>query len=136
MSRSLVRSSLVLSPWRSLWIWGGLLICCGCGGAPAAPTMDVTVKGKVTLNGQPAGPIGIQFYSMQHGNVAKAEADKEGAFTLSGPIPAGEYILYLTGPAEGKAPSNIPPIYFSDTSTDQRVTLNSGANDVALALKR
>lgn len=123
--------------------WAGVaILACGmvvgmsgCGGVPEVVS-NATVSGVVELDGSPTGPVGLIFYSDQLGKIAEAEAGEDGQFTIPGTMPSGGYIVCLKAAVNGKTPTDIPPKYFMDTSTDQRHELQVGSNRLMISLKK
>lgn len=112
----------------------------GCG--KSVPTG--TVQGKVTLNGQPYDNAVVAFMCLDTGYVALADIQSEGAFVIAEPVPVGNYTVYLApkaDPGGGDEPrpvtidQSIPDKYWNESSSDIKIDVKEGENDVAVELK-
>jgi hypothetical protein len=101
------------------------------------------VKGTVHLDGSPVPEVMVAFYEITSSEplrtVRRGDAivDADGAFVLSSYVaddgaPAGEYVVTVTGPASSKLPEK----YAKPTTSDLRVKVQAGKNDIILELKR
>lgn len=96
---------------RVLTLTAVLAACAGCGGSAPAPG-PATVRGKVTLNGQPVA-AGLVVFTPNperggRGKSAHAETGSDGSYTLTldgaSAIPPGWYRVSLA-PAPAGAPA-------------------------------
>jgi hypothetical protein len=102
----------------------------GCGPAKQeAAEATAQASGSVAVNGKAVREGTVGFFSLGSGASGQASLDKAGKFQLESPLPPGEYTVYLSGA------SNVPEKFQSETSSDYRVTLKEGANDLTIDLK-
>ena len=121
-----------------------LLFVAGCGEGAA---VTGKVKGKVLFEGQPVTEGVVNFFNKAEGTGAQAALDSAGNFVLEAPIPAGNYVVYITPPrppdpvAGQSAPApkdyaNIPEKYRSESNTLLTAEIEGGENDVSFEMKR
>lgn len=123
----------------------GVLAGCGGGGGESRP--EGTVSGTVVLDGQPVTTGRVVLISDALGASAAANLDEDGAFAIDGPVPAGEYQVFLAPPDRGNEPpgltpeppaaqvlTGVPEKYLSQSSTDLNVTVSEGRNEIPLVL--
>ena len=130
------------------WSWACIFACLlsallvGCG--QSTPTG--TVKGKVTLDGQPYSDAAVAFISLDTGQAGVAQVNPDGTFQLETPLPVGNYKVYLEPPATDAQASaeqptpvamdkTVPEKYWNEASTDISVDITEGENDVTVELK-
>jgi hypothetical protein len=100
------------------------------------------VKGTLHLEGSPVPGAQIVFYEVTSTEPLKtlrrgdAIVDADGSFALSSytandGAPAGEYVVTVTAPL-----SKVPERYTKPATSDLRVKVEAGKNDVTLELKR
>lgn len=127
------------------WATAGLLsavlaLTVGCsGGQPMG-----TVKGTVTANGKPYSNAGIMFISLETGNGSGGDINPDGTFSLPDAIPVGTYSVYLAPlavegdvdapPVPVHVDKSIPSKYWSESTTDIKIDVKEGANDVPVEL--
>jgi hypothetical protein len=118
----------------------------GCGGPNAA-----SVSGTITLDGKPLPTANVSFYPDGGANApAYGQSDASGRYSLStGPdagLAPGKYVAVVVATKEPPQPydktgAEIPPIpitphKYSDTNTsDLKVEVKAGSNDIPLALQ-
>ncbi|MGM0486164.1 MAG: carboxypeptidase-like regulatory domain-containing protein [Planctomycetota bacterium] len=116
-----------------------VLVLAGCG--ESTPTG--TVKGEVTLDGEPYSNAAVVLMSMETGQGGSVDIQPDGTFALQDPIPVGTYTVYLAPKAadnetEEAAPVKIdtavPDKYWSEMS-DIQIEVNEGKNDVTVPLE-
>lgn len=93
------------------------------------PEATARVSGIVAIAGKPVGRGTVCFYSLKTGATTQGLLDKRGRFEFESPLPPGEYTVYLGGA------SRVPERYLSETSSDRRITLVSGSNDLTIDLE-
>lgn len=116
---------------------------CGGGGPPAGE-----VSGKVTFEGKPVKEGLVSFMS-QAGTGDEAQLNSEGAFTITKPLPVGDYKVMVTplivrGQDGGKGPEvgierpapDIPAKYRVIGTTDLKATVKEGKNQFNFDMKR
>ena len=108
-----------------------LVSATGCGSAKQQEAAEATAQasGSVAVNGKAVRDGTVGFYSLGSGASGQASVDKAGKFQLQSPLAPGEYTVYLSGA------SNVPEKFQSETSSDYRVTLKEGANELTIDLK-
>jgi hypothetical protein len=120
-------------------------LCLGsCGGGP--PMGEVS--GKVTFEGRPVAEGRVSFMNTTAGTGGEGQL-KDGAYTLSAPLPPGDYKVMVTpltvrqqdggkGPVVGveKPAPDIPPKYRTIGSTDLKATVKGGPNELNFDMKR
>lgn len=105
----------------------------GCGSkAEKAPEATAQVSGAVTVMGRalPSGTITL----LSSGMSWQAKLDRAGKFKLADSVPPGEYLVYLRAD-DGGAHPYVPVKFQSDTSTDYKVSVKTGNNDLTINLK-
>ncbi len=133
----------------SLLCWMTLLNVCllvGCGSG-VEPKVMGTVSGKVTL-GDKALTIGrVAFVSSTVGASSFGDLKEGGTYTLGGPIPVGEYRVFITPPDLGDTPAgleseqpqdelkDVPEKYLDEATTDLKATVKEGENTCDFDLK-
>lgn len=122
------------------------LMVAGCGGrSEEAPSGSV--KGTVTVNGNPVAGR-VNFVGRGAGAGASADLKDDGSFQLDGPLPVGEYAVFVTAPGLGDQPpsedarkdqpaklKSIPQKYQSEASSDLVAKVVAGPNDFKFDLK-
>ena len=116
-------------------------IFAGCG--PAQKPVG-TVKGSVTLDGQPYADAAIVFMSLKSGQAASVDIQPGGMFQLPAPLPVDSYTVYLApkAPVESDQPKpitidkSVPEKYWSEASSDVKIEVQEGENDVRVELKK
>lgn len=117
-----------------------LLALAGCSnGKPTG-----AVAGSVTCNGAVVMSGNVNLVSTT-GAAAMAKITEAGTFKVDGPLPAGEYRVYLSAPVpEPLPPGTKPPkmmkfevpAKFTDPATTKvTVTVKPGANDLPIEFK-
>jgi hypothetical protein len=114
----------------------------GCAGSEA------TVTGKVTIDGEPAKSGTVTFYADGTGPAATGNIESDGRYSLSTGtdkgLPAGSYIaavavVEVIQPADPRSepiPKLLSPEKYQVPATsDLKVEVKPGANDVPLELK-
>ncbi|QDT32248.1 carboxypeptidase-like regulatory domain-containing protein [Thalassoglobus polymorphus] len=123
-----------------------LCLIAGCGGGgDKAPSGRVS--GSVKLNGEPVFPGKITLTSATIGAAGSADLTSDGEFTFEGPLPVGQYKVYLTSAGLGDSPpsenpkadankglKDVPQKYQSETTTDLTATIEEGKNTIPLEL--
>jgi len=124
----------------------------GCGGEEAVDnTPKGSVKGKVTVDGEPFAEGSVRFTSTQSVSEAfGAEMQAGGTFEVAAPIPTGSYKVTLSppefGPIKGddgqmrpptaeEMENNVPEKYRTPEASDETVEVKEGDNDFAIDLK-
>lgn len=122
-----------------------VVTCClgltviGCGGPVGG-----TVTGKLTLDGEAYTDASVIFLSMKTGGGSSAGVDAEGKFTLPEKLPAGTYHVYIAPamPSDDAAmptmvlmDKKVPDKYWSESTTDIRVEVENGPNEVEVPLQ-
>jgi hypothetical protein len=133
-----VNSELLV--WRLVFpILLFLTVVIGCG--KSVPTG--TVRGKVTLDGQPYSNASVVLLGADTGQAGTADIQADGTFSMANPLPVGSYMAYLApkasvGAAEEAAPvkidTSVPEKYWSEMS-DIKVDVAEGENDVTIAME-
>ena len=117
------------------------LVMLGC----AKPVATGTVKGAVTLDGEPYDNAAVMFLSLQTGQAGTADIQSGGSFTLVDPLPVGSYKVFLTPKASTSNPeeaapvqidTNVPDKYWNEASTDITADVKEGENTVTVELKK
>lgn len=134
-------TTFVHPPRRSAWVaLVALLAAAGCGSEK--PTG--TVAGKVTCNGAvvPSGNVNLISTT---GAAAMAKITEAGTFHVDGPLPTGDYRVYLSAPIpeplppgqkQPKVPKFEVPAKFTDPATTKvTITVKPGANDLPIEFK-
>lgn len=116
-----------------------LSVASGCGSKPYAST----VSGIATLDDKPLTSGTVTFHPPGDGAVAYGPIDASGNYKVSTGSTAGmspgEYLVTVvsTGPApaeEVPGPLLTPPKYGTKQTTDLKVTIKAGSNDIPLKL--
>jgi hypothetical protein len=115
----------------------------GCGGG-----QEATVRGTVTLDGQPVARGSVTFLPVENGTGASASINPDGTFVartsdMDG-MQAGEYLVTVRSSAEPTPnPNGGPPVpgklltpekYSRSDTSGLRATITRGSNDVNLEL--
>jgi hypothetical protein len=127
------------------WLAAGCLclVLTGCGGP-----YEATVSGIVTLDGEPLPSGAVTFHAVAGGPAVIGTIGADGSYTLrtgaSDGLPPGDYIVTakaLSGdPVPGMTPEqfddlSLTPVHYGNKeTTDLRVTVASGHNDLDLQL--
>jgi hypothetical protein len=105
-----------------------------------------TVKGKVTLDDAPyTGDGSVVFMSTETGQAGAANIQSDGTFSLEAPLPVGSYAVFIgpktsdsedgmEEPSEEKIDKSLPAKYRGETSTDIKIDITEGDNDVTVPL--
>jgi hypothetical protein len=121
----------------------------GCGSAGSAPTAEV--KGKVTYQGNPVPNVNVTF-TPDNGRPALGTTNENGEFTLStfseadGAVPGMHTVTLATNETEPMPgtpeaanyqpkPLPFPEKYTSPATSDLKVEVKDGSNDIPLELK-
>ena len=117
----------------------------GCG-ETAGPTGSV--KGKVTLDDAPySGDASVVFMSTVTGQAGTGDIQSDGTFTLGAPLPVGSYVVFIgpksaasedgvEEPSEEKMDESLPEKYLNEASSDIKIDIVEGDNDVTVPLKK
>lgn len=125
-----------------------LVSCCislalvGC----SNPNPVGTVKGTATVKGKPYSKAAVMFVSLETGHGASGDLDAEGKFQLSDPLPVGKYTVYFApksiapedataAPIPMQMDKVVPDKYWSESSSDIKVDVKEGANEVPVEIK-
>jgi len=115
-----------------------VLLLAGCKGKPTG-----TVSGKVTYKGQAVTTGSVNFFAPEKGIGADAKLDSSGKFTLSQPLEAGTYKVYVTPPLPEQlppgstakpAPFDVPKKYQDAVTTSVSKEVKPGPNDIPIEL--
>jgi len=141
-----------VSPDRLLKCFPSLLVVLvaalsGCGGASETVPIG-TASGTVTLKGQPLTVGRVNFVATGGGASAFGDLSPEGAFTIPGPLPTGDYSVYLTPvglgdtpPSENPAQDKPTPLegvaksYLDPQTTDLKAIVKEGKNSFKFDLQ-
>ncbi|MDO5554403.1 MAG: hypothetical protein Q4G68_11650 [Planctomycetia bacterium] len=112
----------------------GLMVAIVAGCIKVVPTG--TVSGSVTYKGKPMTVGTVIFCSPDSVNRAGGEIDSEGKFTLTGPLPAGEYKVgfaqpFFDDPVAARPPeltSPLPAKYLAYETSGLTFTVKKGDN--------
>lgn len=145
MQRSRVMLCAATSPWRALFLAGGLVVAAassGCG--PRLPAGKVRVTGTVTYQAEPLAADAVGFFAKQGTESITAKVGPDGGFTVV--LTPGEYavsVLAKDGPdrmdEKGNvtvAPSLIPAKYTSPKTSGLTVVASQDARQCSIALER
>ncbi len=139
-----------LSIMRRLPLLQVVLVCLvtvlfvGCG----KTTPTGTVKGKVTLDDAPFAADGsVVFMSTETGQAGSADIQSDGTFSLETPLQVGSYAVFIgprsaesedgmEEPSEEKLDESLPEKYLNEASTDIKVDIVEGDNDVMVPMKK
>jgi hypothetical protein len=125
-----------------------LAVVSGCGDAGAAPTVEV--NGVITYQGKPVPNVNVTF-TPTTGRPATGTTNESGEFTLStfgegdGAVPGTHTVTLSTTeippmpgtPEAEQAAAATPPFpakYSSPTTSDQKVEVKEGTNDLKIEL--
>lgn len=119
-----------------------LLVLVGCGGSKKGiqKLRAYPVKGTLTMDGQPFGPIILVLKSQDDkGPIIGGEADEKGAlkFTtnrIGDGAPAGEYKVYFPKDPYGRETKKVPEIYQDPRTTPLTAKVESKKTELKLAL--
>lgn len=113
----------------------------GCGGKDGANVPTGTVKGTVSLDGGPLTQGQVNFASSTTGGSAYGELQQDGSYELNGPIPVGDYKVYISRPDLGDTPPSedgnpelnkpmkeVPEKFQSEATTDKTASVKKGLN--------
>lgn len=114
----------------------------GCGSADAE-TVTGSVRGTVVIGGKPLTQGSLQLYNTLTGNGASFLVDASGTFSSHMPVVADEYTVYVgpgSSPPESgggpptmpKMPANVPRKYQSFSTSDKKVTISEGENEIKI----
>ena len=103
-----------------------------------------TVKGTVTLDGQPYADASIVFLSLTSGQAASVDIQAGGTFQLPSPLPADTYTVYLApkagNPSDEPKPvsidATVPDKYWNEAASDIKIEVKEGENNVQVPLKK
>jgi hypothetical protein len=124
-----------------------LLVLCLCpamlAGCGSSKPMG-TVKGTVTLNGQPYADASVVFLSLTSGQASSVDIQAGGTFQLPAPLPADTYTVYLApkagNPSDEPKPVSIdaavPDKYWNEAASDIKIEVKEGENNVQVELKK
>ncbi len=125
------------------------LLCLLCvwqftGSGCAKPKPMGTVKGTVTLDDKPYADAAVVFLSLTSGQASSAGIRAGGAFQLPSPLPTDTYTVYLApkvgAPTDEPKPvsidASVPDKYWSEASSDIKIDVREGENDVRVQLKK
>ena len=137
------------APGASLLCWSALLTICllaGCGSGVEAKKTG-TVSGKITVEGKPLTHGRVAFVSSTVGASSFGDLKEGGTYTLDGPIPVGEYRVFITPPDLGDTPAglepeqpqdelkDVPEKYLDEETTDLKTPVTEGENTCNFDLK-
>ena len=105
-----------------------VLVSSGCSSEPVAPERTAGISGTVTLKGKPVKGGTVMLMSLEDGSSGQAPLDNSGKFEMAEPVPPGEYTVFFAG-------ARVPEIYLSETSSDHKVTVTEGTNDLKIDLQ-
>jgi hypothetical protein len=97
---------------------------------PAVAPKAGDTTGKVTMNGQPLAGAEVMFVSLKLAapRVFVATTGADGTYKLTGPVPAGEYAVKVTG-------ASVPAKFQEFAQSGVRVEAKDGASTFDLDLK-
>lgn len=104
------------------------LFSCGCSSEQVPPERTAKVAGTVTLKGKAVKGGTLMLMDLQNGSSGQAALDKSGKFEMTDAVPPGEYTVFLAG-------TRVPEKYQSETSSDYKVTVTEGDNELKIDLK-
>ena len=121
-----------------------VILLSGCGGG-----REASVRGLVTLDGEPLGHGNISFIPIPQGAGAHATIESDGSFSASTGgtkgLDPGEYLLTVRALGEAtEDPRGGPPIpgelltpkkYASSRTSELRFTIQPGSNDLEIELQ-
>ncbi len=104
-----------------------------------------TVKGTVTLDGQPYADSALSFIDLATGQAGSVDIAEGGNFALLAPLPVGNYTVYLAPKAASnpetaeatpvKMGGDLPQKYYSEAESDIKIEVKEGENVVTVELK-
>jgi hypothetical protein len=105
------------------------------------------VQGKVTLDGAAYADASVVFISPDSGQAASADIQPDGTFTVETPLPVGSYVVFLTPksaasaeagdqPVEESVDESVPEKYWNEATSDIKVKIIEGQNDVPVELSK
>ena len=106
------------------------------------------VAGKVTLDDVPyAADSSVMFMSRETGQAGTADIQPDGTFSLTTPLPVGSYVVFIgpksattedgsEEPSEEKIDPSLPTKYLNEVTTDIKIEIVEGPNDVVVPLKK
>ncbi len=114
------------------------VIICGCAGKVEEPVGQVS--GKISLKGTPISEGLVEFSSPALGSGGQAEITKEGTFSFSTPLPAGNYQVSMQGPVATPeqpvvTPTKIPKKYWMAATSGLELIVSPGPNSFEIDLK-
>ena len=127
--------------WVVLSCLVGLTVTSGC-----KPGEHVgAVSGSVLLEGEPYGSVAVVFFSLATGDGGSANVRGDGTFSLPSKLPVGEYRVYLApvvpsedvgdaSPVGVKIDQAVPARYWSESTSDLVVTVQTGVNQCVIEL--
>ncbi len=133
---------------RLAMLAAAMLAAAGCGPHIPPPPTTQPVHGNVTLNGQPVTKGFVRFIPAEGsgGRFAEGMIAEDGSYAVAafkgqaGTLP-GEYKVYFSsiqraaeGESEGE-PLGLPAKYLRPETTDIKVTVSDGDNDIPLEMK-
>ncbi|AMV32492.1 hypothetical protein VN12_10230 [Pirellula sp. SH-Sr6A] len=129
-----------LFTWIALFCFG--MSAVGC----SNPNPVGTVKGTATVKGKPYNKAAVMFVSLETGHGASGDLDDQGNYQLSDPIPVGQYTVYFApksiAPEDATAAplpmhmdKAVPDKYWSESSSDIKVDVKEGSNDIPVEIK-
>ena len=117
----------------------------GCG-SDANPTGSVS--GTVTLDEAPfSGDSSVVLMCLDTGQAGSADIQSDGTFRLEKRLPVGTYVAFISPksssaeamgdqPVEATVDEAVPKKYRSETTTDVKIDIVEGKNDVVVAMKK
>ena len=133
-------------PSRAGWPAFVVALLCLSGCDKGKPIGEVS--GKVTFEGKPVAEGLVSFMNPEGGTGGEGPL-KDGAYTLSAPLPPGDYKVMVAplvvrqqeggkGPVVGiaKPAPDIPPKYRTIGTTDLKATVKPGPNEHNFDMKR
>lgn len=114
-----------------------LVVGCGESGPPTG-----TVKGKLTVNGQPYGDAAVVLLGNETGQVGQADLQPDGSFQMAQPLPAGKYTVFLSPkivdtaePTPIVIDKSVPEKFWNEGTSGVTVDVAEGENDIPIDLK-
>ncbi len=107
-----------------------------------------SVKGKVTLDDAPySAEASVVFMSTETGQAGSANIGSDGTFSLEKPLPVGAYVVFIgnksssvevdaEAPTPEKPDEALPAKYRNEATTDIKIDIVEGDNDVTVPLKK
>ena len=105
-----------------------LLLYCGCSSKEETPESTAKVAGTATVKGKPIKGGTLMLMSLENGSTGQGTIDRKGKFEFTDPIPPGKYTVFFAG-------VRVPDKYQSETSSDYKVTVTEGSNDLKIDLQ-